>query len=384
MTDLLRQEIAATADLVVVKVGTRVLTHPDGTLDNERISRLAEEIHLVSEMGKTVVLVSSGAVGAGMSQMGLRQRPNDLAKLQAIAAIGQTHLIETYDRTFRKYGHRAAQVLLIADDFDDRTRYLNVRNTLLSLIEFGAIPIINENDTVSVEELQTTFGDNDRLAAMVTNLLRAPLLIILSDVDGLYDGDPADESSKLISVVDKIDDDILSVVQKQAVGLSKGGMGSKLQAARIVTVAGENAIIASGSKPGILTAILRGEEVGTLLLAQGKAVSPRKRWIAFSARPQGAIRLDAGAHRAVSDQGRSLLAIGIAKVEGEFVKGDVLSLLDPDGNEFARGLTNYSSAEVRRVQGVRSEKIAEVLGQRPYEEVIHRNNLALLIDGNSS
>jgi glutamate 5-kinase len=384
MANLLRQEIAATADLVVVKVGTRVLTHPDGTLDNDRISRLAEEINLVSELGKTVVLVSSGAVGAGMSQMGLRQRPNDLAQLQAIAAIGQTHLIETYDRTFRKHGHRAAQVLLIADDFDDRTRYLNVRNTILSLIEFGAVPIINENDTVSVEELQTTFGDNDRLAAMVTNLLRAPLLIILSDVDGLYDGDPADESSKVISVVDKIDDEVLAVVQQHSVGLGKGGMGSKLKAARIVTVAGENVIIASGSKPGVLSAILRGEEVGTLLLAQGKTVSPWKRWIAFSARPHGSITVDSGAHRAVADEGRSLLAIGISRVEGEFVKGEVLSLLDPEGNEFARGLTNYSSEEVRRVQGVQSDQIAEVLGHRPYKEVIHRNNLAVLVDGNST
>jgi glutamate 5-kinase len=316
--------------------------------------------------------------------MGLRQRPNDLAQLQAIAAIGQTHLIETYDRTFRKHGHRAAQVLLIADDFDDRTRYLNVRNTILSLIEFGAVPIINENDTVSVEELQTTFGDNDRLAAMVTNLLRAPLLIILSDVDGLYDGDPADESSKVISVVDKIDDEVLAVVQQHSVGLGKGGMGSKLKAARIVTVAGENVIIASGSKPGVLSAILRGEEVGTLLLAQGKTVSPWKRWIAFSARPHGSITVDSGAHRAVADEGRSLLAIGISRVEGEFVKGEVLSLLDPEGNEFARGLTNYSSEEVRRVQGVQSDQIAEVLGHRPYKEVIHRNNLAVLVDGNST
>ncbi len=195
MSNLLRQEIAATAHTLVVKVGTRVLTHADGRLDEERIAGLAEDISGAYESGHRVVLVSSGAVGAGMSQLGLKQRPTDLAKLQAVAAVGQTRLIETYDRTFRKHGRHAAQVLLTADDISHRTRYLNVRNTLLSLLEFHAVPIINENDTVAVDELMTTFGDNDRLAALVTNLLRAQLLVILSDVDGLYNGDPREPGS---------------------------------------------------------------------------------------------------------------------------------------------------------------------------------------------
>ena len=211
MTELLRQEIAAVTETVVVKVGTRVLTHPDGTLNEDRIAILAEELSEVRRSGRLVALVSSGAVGAGMSQLGLSQRPTDVARLQAVAAIGQTKLIEAYDRTLRKHGRHAAQVLLTAGDLDDRARYLNVRNTLLMLLQFGAIPIINENDTVAVDELMVTFGDNDRLAALVTNLLRAQLLIILSDVEGLYTGDPRQPDSQLLSTVSKLDESIESL-----------------------------------------------------------------------------------------------------------------------------------------------------------------------------
>jgi len=283
MTELLRQEVAAAADIIVVKVGTRVVTHQGGVLNEERIAQLAVELNAVHASGRRVVLVSSGAVGAGMSQLGLKERPTDLAKLQAVAAVGQTKLIESYDRTFRTFGRHAGQVLLIADDLDDRHRYLNVRNTLLQLLNYGVIPVINENDTVSVEELMTTFGDNDRLAAMVTNLLRASLLVILSDVEGLYDGDPRQPGAQLISTVMRLDETVYSYVRDQATGLSKGGMASKLEAARIVTSAGENVIVASGRNPSVITRILAGEPVGTLFLAQGKSVSPWKRWIGFSA-----------------------------------------------------------------------------------------------------
>lgn len=378
MTDLLRQEIVATAKMVVVKVGTRVLTHPDGTLDRERIERLAEELNRIQESGRRVVLVSSGAVGAGMSQLGLRHRPTGLARLQAVAAIGQTSLIEAYDRTFRRHGRHAAQVLLTVDDLDDRARYLNVRNTLLTLLELGAIPIINENDTVAVDELMATFGDNDRLAAMVTNLLRASLLIILSDVDGLFDGDPAEPQSSLVPTVVQLNDQVLSYVRDKATGTSKGGMASKLNAARIATKAGENVIIASGRKPGVLEAIMAGQPVGTLFLAQGKSISPRKRWIGFSAQPCGRLIVDAGARRAIVEQGRSLLAIGITAVEGDFHKGDVVMLCDENGAELARGLTNYPAAEILRIRGQRSDRIAELLGHRPYEEVVHRDNMTMV------
>jgi len=379
MSELLRQEIAATAHTIVVKVGTRVLSRADGQLDEKHITRLAEELSQIREGGRRVVLVSSGAVGAGLGRLGLERRPTDLAQLQAVAAIGQTNLIETYDRTFRKHGHHAAQVLLTAEDTQDRTRYLNVRNTLRSLLDFDAIPIINENDTVAVEELMTTFGDNDRLAALVTNLLRAPLLVMLSDVDGLFDGDPAKPESKLISTVTRLDDSVRSLACDAATGMSKGGMASKLEAARIVTAAGENAIIANGHQPGILGRILAGESVGTLLLAEGKSVSPWKRWIGFSARPRGKLHLDPGAARAVANEGRSLLAIGIVNAEGEFNKGDVVTLCDENGQEIARGLTNYRASDIERIKGLKSDRIAQVLGHKPYEEVIHRDNLALVV-----
>jgi glutamate 5-kinase len=382
MTDLLRQEIAATADLLVVKVGTRVLTHAGGKLNEERVAQLAEEIHTLLAAGRKVVLVSSGAVGAGMGRLALDARPKDLARLQAVAAIGQSKLIEAYDRALASHGRHAGQVLLTADDLNHRTRYLNVRNTLLALLECGAVPVINENDTVAVDELQTTFGDNDRLAALVTNLLRAPLLVLLSDVDGLYDSPPADGSATgggacIIPVVRQIDDSILALVKDRATGLSKGGMASKLAAARMCTAAGENVVIASGRRPGVLQQILAGEEVGTLFLAQGQSVPSRKRWIGFTVPPRGQLWLDDGAGRAIGRQGRSLLAIGIADVQGHFSKGDVVALCGHDGREIARGLSNYSADEIRRIKGLRSEQIAAVLGHCPYEEVVHRDNLAL-------
>jgi len=377
MTDPLRQKIATAADMLVVKVGTRVLTGAAGALDEQRIAALAEELHQVIAGGRKVVLVSSGAVGAGMGLLGLKQRPRDLAHLQAVAAVGQSCLVETYDRALRSFGRHAAQVLLTADDLDDRTRYLNVRNTLLTLLEYGAVPVINENDTVSVEELQTTFGDNDRLAAMVTNLIRAPLLVLLSDVDGLFDGDPREAGSRLISTVTRLDESVLALVRDQKTGLSKGGMASKLAAARIATLAGENVIIANGREPGVLARILAGEMVGTLVVAQGEGIPAWKRWIGFTAQPRGHLVLDEGARRAIEKQGRSLLAIGVVDAVGQFQKGDVVALRDQAGAEFARGLTNYAAGEVLVIKGLKTEAIATALGHCPYQEIIHRDNMTV-------
>jgi glutamate 5-kinase len=261
---------------------------------------------------------------------------------------------------------------------DDRIRYLNVRNTLHSILDFGAVPIVNENDTVSVDELKTTFGDNDRLAAVVTNLLRAPLLIVLSDIEGLYDGDPALPSSRLVSTVEQIDERVLAYVRDRKTGMTKGGMASKLEAARMVTTAGENMIIASGRETNVLSRILAGENVGTLFVGQAKGISPFKRWLGFSAQVRGRIQLDDGARKAILEKGRSLLAAGIVGTQGEFQKGDVVALCDAEGSVIARGLTNYSSADVERIKGLKSEKISQVLGRRPYEEVIHRDNLAIV------
>jgi glutamate 5-kinase len=377
MADLIRQEITATASTIVVKVGTRVLTRADGNLDEHRIDSLAEQIDQVMKSGRHVVLVSSGAVGAGIGRLGLKSRPTDLAQLQAVAAVGQSVLIESYERALLKYGHHAAQILLTADDMENRVRYLNARNTLVSLLELGAVPIINENDTVAVEELQTTFGDNDRLAAMITNLILAPLLILLSDVEGLYDGDPKESHSKLISTVDRLDDSILCLVRDKLGGISKGGMTSKLEAARLATTAGENVIIAYGRSPDVLPRIMAGENIGTLFLAQGQTVTARKRWIGLTVKPRGRLLLDGGAREAIEKKGKSLLAIGVVGAEGDFIKGDVVALRDPEDREFARGLTNYSAMDIRRIKGLKTNEIAHVLGHCPYDEIIHRDNMVV-------
>jgi glutamate 5-kinase len=383
MIDPIRERVATASKTVVVKVGTRVLARQDGTIDQDQIIAIAEQLVRLLEDKRQVVLVSSGAVGAGMGRLVLRQRPTDLARLQAVAAVGQSRLIESYNRALEVHGRHAAQILLTADDLNDRIRYLNVRNTLLALFQFGALPIINENDTVRVDELQRNFGDNDRLAAMVTNLLRAPLLVLLSDVDGLYDRHPSEPGAQVIPVVTQLEAALRdfqrqTTVPGSANHLSRGGMASKLEAARLAVSAGENVIIANGRRPNVLIDLLAGEAVGTLILAQGPAVTSRKRWIWLTAQPCGRLLLDEGAQRAVQHQGRSLLAIGVRRVEGNFQKGDVLCLSGEEGIEFARGLTNYGSEELRRIIGQTTERIVEILGHRPYDEVIHRDNLAIL------
>ena len=377
MTDLLRQEIATASTTIVVKVGTRVLTREDGVLDQERIAKLAEELHALLASGRKVAVVSSGAVGAGMGRLGLGSRPTDLAQLQAVAAVGQSLLVEAYERSLQAFGRHAAQILLTAEDLASRTRYLNARNTIRTLMEYGAVPIINENDTVSVDELQITFGDNDRLAAIVTNLIQAPLLVLLSDVEGLYDADPADPASRVIPTVKRLDQSMFDLVRDRATGVSRGGMASKLEAARQATAAGENVIIAGGRTPGALAKVLAGEPVGTLVLAQGAVVTARKRWIGFAVQPRGHLIVDAGAREAIERRGRSLLPIGIVKVTGSFKKGDVVALQGPGGSEFARGLTNYSADDIRRIRGLKTGEIAEALGHCPYDEVIHRDNMAV-------
>jgi glutamate 5-kinase len=384
MLDPARQKIAASAKTIVVKVGTRVLTHEDGALDQERVTSIADQIVRLLDDKRFVVLVSSGAVGAGIGRLKLTQRPTDLAHLQAVAAVGQSRLIEAYNRALEAHGRHAAQILLTADDLNDRTRYLNVRNTLLTLFQFGALPIVNENDSVRVDELQRNVGDNDRLAALVTNLLRAPLLVLLSDVDGLYDRHPSDPGAQIVPIVTNLDDAQREFNRQTAAGpaipnhLSKGGMASKLEAARLATSAGECVVVANGRRPNVLVEILAGETVGTLILAQGPAVGSRKRWIGLTAMPCGRLVLDEGAVQAVVRQGRSLLAVGVRRIEGNFQKGDVVSLGGEDGHEWARGLSNYGSEELRRIAGHSTERIVQILGHRPYDEVVHRDNLAIL------
>ena len=268
MPSLLRDEILKTSDVIVVKVGTNVLTHSDGLLNEERIALLTEDLCGLIARKRRVVLVSSGAVGSGMGRLGLKERPTELSQRQAVAAIGQGKLIETYERFLQKFGILGAQVLLTADDLSNRKRYLNARNTIRSLLDYGALPIINENDTVSIDELYTTFGDNDRLASLVANLFETPLLILLTDVDGLYDRDPADPAASLVSVVDRWTPDLMKMVVDKHSKRSKGGMASKLKAAKIITESGGNVIIASGDKPGTLGEIFATKETGTLFLTQ--------------------------------------------------------------------------------------------------------------------
>ncbi len=377
MPDVLRQEIAALATTLVVKVGTQVLSRADGTLNYERIEQLARQLHDVVQTGRKVVLVSSGAVGAGMGRLGMTARPTDLPRLQAVAAIGQSLLVEAYERALSPLGHHAAQVLLTAEDLEHRPRYLNARNTLLTLIELGAIPIINENDTVSVDEFRTTFGDNDRLAAIVTNLIRAPLLVLLSDVEGLCDRNPREPGAKVIDTVQRLDRTIHDLVCDLSGGRGRGGMASKLEAARLCTGAGENVIIASGRNAEVLPKILAGEVVGTLFLAQGQSLAARERWIGFSVKPRGVLRLDQGAQEAIQRKGRSLLAAGIVELDGQFDKGDIVALRGPDGTEIARGLTNYGREDLLQIKGLRTNQIAKLLGACPYEEVIHRDNMVV-------
>ncbi len=373
-----RRQSVADAATWVVKVGSRSLTDDSGRLDRVQVANLARQLLVLVEMGKRVVLVSSGAVASGVGKLGLPGRPTDLATLQAVAAIGQTHLIQVYEQTFAEHGRHAAQILLTASELDDRVAYLNVRNTLRRLLEMGAIPIINENDTVAVDELKTTFGDNDRLAGMVAGLLEGSVLAILSDVRGLYDRDPRDPDAQVVSMVERIDDRIEDMVRDRKTGVSKGGMASKLATAKFVTMSGQSVIIAWGREPNVLIQLAQGEPTGTLFMPQSKTLTPRKRWIGFSAQTAGSVTVDEGAARAMVSDGRSLLAIGIKDVNGDFGKGDIVSVVNQQSIEIARGLINYSASQIRQIRGCRSDRIEQILGQCPYEEVIHRDNLAMI------
>ena len=376
MQDLVRQEIFQACKTVIVKIGTNVLTTENDRLDLVRIQCIADQIHRIQETGRRVVLVSSGAVGAGIGILGLNRRPDSLPELQAAAAIGQPSLMRTWDDAMQRSGHRTAQLLLTGNDFRNRQRYLNVRNTIRTLFDFNVIPIVNENDTVSIKEIAV--GDNDQLASMLATLLPEPLLVILSGIAGLYDGPPSNPASKVVSLVEKPDESLLKLVAAEQSTRGRGGMGSKLKAILAATGMGETVILASGRSDTVLDDIRNGVSTGTLFLAKGEAVPSWKRWIGFGAPPAGVLVLDEGATKAVRESGRSLLAVGIIDVQGEFESGSLVGLRTKDGTDIARGLANYSSDEIRRIQGRRSDQIAAALGHVPYGEVIHRDNLALL------
>lgn len=374
----IREEILSNVSKIVIKIGTRVLTNEDGFLDKNQIMQLSKQVIKLRARGFSVVVVSSGSIGAGISALGCQKRPTILPELQAAAAIGQGKLVEVYNECFKKHGYHAAQLLLTRQDFEDRQRYLNACNTLHSLLRFKAIPIINENDTISVEEI--TFGDNDILSALVTNLFRADLLVLLSSVDGLYTTPPVSgRSCSVLSVVDSISDDIKKLAFKLKTKEGTGGMESKLEAAGIATGSGEAVIIANGRQSDVLSKIMNYENVGTLFIPNKKKVASRKRWIGFIVRPKGRIYIDEGALSALQKRGKSLLPSGVVRIDGKFNKGDVVSIVGVDENkEIARGLMNYSDDEVRKVKGLRTSLIKKTLGYKPYDEIIHRDNIVLL------
>jgi glutamate 5-kinase len=371
-----QQEAFEASRTVIVKIGTNVLTTDADRLDIPRIECIADQIHRIQQTGRRVVLVSSGAVGAGIGILGLNRRPESLPELQAAAAIGQPSLMRTWDDAMARSGRRTAQLLLTGNDFRNRQRYLNVRNTLRTLFDFDVLPIVNENDTVSIREIAV--GDNDQLAAMLATLLPDPLLVILSGIAGLYDGPPSQPDSRVIPVVEHPDESLLKLVASEQSSRGRGGMGSKLRAILAATGMGESVILASGRSDTVLDDIRCGRTVGTLFMARAETVPAWKRWIAFGAPPAGTLIVDEGAVSAVRGSGRSLLAVGIRDVQGDFEAGSLVGLKAPDGVEFARGLVNYSADEIRRIRGRRSDQIASALGHVPFGEVIHRDNLAVV------
>ena len=376
----MRKEILSKVKKIVIKVGTNVLTDKNGFLDNEIIGNIARQIIELRNKGYYIVIVSSGAIGAGLSVLGIKTRPKNLPKLQAAASVGQCKLISIYDDFFTKHKFNAAQLLLTRQDFEDRRRYLNASNTINALMKLNTIPIINENDTISVDEI--AFSDNDILSSLVTNLVHAELFIILSSVDGLYTNITSNgKCSDLVSHVNGITSDITKLASDIKTSGGVGGMQSKLEAAKTATKAGGAVIIANGRKDNVLVRIMNGEDIGTFFLpvnADNKKMTCRRRWIRFSVKPAGKFFVDNGAEDALIKNGKSLLATGIVGVDGDFKNGDVISVIGKNNHqEFGRGLTNYSSEEINKVKGLKTSEIRKILGYKTYDEVIHRDNLVI-------
>jgi glutamate 5-kinase len=373
-----RKTIFSKSRRVVIKVGSAVLTNADEGLDQGRINALAADIASISGQGREVILVSSGAIAAGLAKLGLKKKKNmPLSLKQAAAAVGQSGLMWAYEKTFASHGRRVAQVLLTREDLSNRTRFLNARNTLQTLLDYDVIPVINENDTVAVDEIK--FGDNDNLSGMVAHLADADLLVILSDIDGLYTADPRiDPNAELIPLVEKITSDVERGAGDAQAGVGTGGMRSKIMTAKKVGAIGVPMAIVNGRKNGSLLALFEGRDVGTLFLPRPEKVESRKHWIAYTVCTSGRLVVDNGARDALLQKGKSLLPGGIVKVEGMFKIGDCVSCADLAGNVFARGLAKYSSADLDRIKGLKTSQIASVLGHKDYDEVIHRDDLVLL------
>lgn len=363
---------------VVIKIGSGVISTAAG-LENDRVAAISEDVCQLLKRGLEVIVVSSGAVAAGKGQLGIVGRPQTIPQKQAAAAIGQTRIIRKYQETFQDHQYNVAQVLLTRDDLSNRRRYLNARNTVMTLLEYGVTPIVNENDTVVVEEIR--FGDNDNLSALVASLVEADLLVILSDVDGFYDRDPStDPLARLIPVVERVTPEIEAMGGGSHGVLGTGGMGSKLKAAKRAALSGIGTLIVNGRSPHIITRVFDGEEIGTYVLPAQCKLTAKKHWIAFSKKPRGKLFIDEGGQRAVIRGGKSLLPAGIFGVDGGFERGDAVRLCDRDGKEFARGIISYSLAETLQIMGKQCAEIEKILGYKYRDEVICRDDLVLLID----
>ncbi|GFO53277.1 glutamate 5-kinase [Geomonas sp. Red276] len=374
----MRKELLKKARRIVVKIGSGVLADASGEgISAEFLEGLAKEIALLREKHLEIVIVSSGAVAAGRSLLGLTDRPKTLPQKQAAAAVGQSRLMRAYEEAFSAFGLTVAQILLTRDDLANRRRFQNARGTLDTLLASGIVPVINENDTVVVDELK--FGDNDNLSALVTNLVEAQLLLILTDIDGLYTADPrSNPDATLISQVRTITREMERGAGGSGSSVGTGGMATKLAAAKKVTKAGGGTVVFAGKVGGNLSRVMAGEEVGTFFLPAGDALNRRKHWIAYTLRPTGTLVVDAGAREFVGKKGKSLLPSGIVKVEGRFARGACVKVVGPDGAEFARGLVDYSSQEIELISRHKSSEIEQILGFRYGDDVIHRDNMVVL------
>jgi glutamate 5-kinase len=360
----------------VIKVGSSLVTAKGAGLDQAAIADWCAQIASLRAAGVQVVLVSSGAVAEGMARLGLKKRPADLHALQAAAAVGQMGLVRAYEAEFKQHGIKAAQVLLTHEDVADRPRYLNAQGTLTALLEFGAVPVVNENDTVATDEIR--LGDNDTLGALTANLIQADLLVILTDQEGLFEADPrVQPDAALVSEAELSDGRLMAMAGASKGELGRGGMRTKLTAAYTAARSGAATIIAHGRKPDVLLRIRAGESIGTLLKPAQNVMAARKRWIAGQLQLRGRLLLDEGAARVLREQGRSLLPVGVRGVDGDFARGDLVACVDGEGREVARGLCNYDADDARKLLGARSEEIARRLGRPGEPELIHRDNLVV-------
>jgi len=373
-----RKKYLDSAVRIIVKVGSGVLTK-DAGLNIKAVNAVSRQICRLIEQGVEVILVSSGAMASGTAKIGLSKRPEEIPKRQAVAAVGQAGLIREYEKAFARYQKKVAQILLTSDGLTNRKRYLNVRNTLYTLLSWNVVPIINENDTVSVEEIK--FGDNDNLAAMIALLMNADLLINLTDIEGLFTKDPRKNSdAEIIPVVSTIKKRIEKLAGNIPGALGTGGMLSKIMAAKKVTAAGIPMIIAKGEHPDILLELFAGKEHGTFFVPKKEKLSSRKCWIGFTLKPKGAIRIDDGAADAILKNGKSLLPIGIIGIEGNFDVGAPVECVNTNNRILGTGLVNYCAADIQQIKGLKSNQIVNRLGYKPYDEVIHRDNLVIRID----